>query len=385
MFFLSSEHNMMRRMVRDFAEAEIAPLAKDVDREARFPHETFRKMAELGLLGIPYPEDWGGAGADYLSYAIAVEEVARVCGSTALSMAAHTTLGCGPLFHFGTEEQKKRFLPRLTSGEILGAYGLTEPNSGSDAGGMQSRAVKNGTSWVLNGQKAWMTNGGVAGMYTIAASTNPAQKTRGITAFLLEKGQPGITIGPEYEKLGCRGSNTVEFFMQDVQVPEDMVLGEVDRGFRQFMDILNMGRISIGAMAVGLAQAALDQAAKYALERTQFDRPIAEFQGIQFMLADMATDLEAARLLVYQAAMLKDRKEDYAVSASKAKLFASEASHRICHKAIQIHGGYGYSREFPVERYMRDAKLTEIGEGTSEIQRIIISRDLLQSAAKSLG
>jgi alkylation response protein AidB-like acyl-CoA dehydrogenase len=385
MFFLTSEHNMMRRMVREFAEAEIAPRAAEVDREARFPHETFQKMAGLGLLGIPYPEEWGGAGADYLSYAIAVEEVARVCGSTALSMAAHTTLGCGPVYHFGTEEQKKRFLTKLARGEMLGAYGLTEPNSGSDAGGMQTRAVKNGTDWILNGQKAWMTNGGVAGMYTVAASSNPAQKTRGITAFLLEKGQPGITIGAEYEKLGCRGSNTVEFFMQDVRVAEDMVLGEVDRGFRQFMDILNMGRISIGAMALGLAQAALEQASKYSLERTQFDRPIAEFQGIQFMLADMAVDLEAARLLVYQAAMLKDRGEEYAIAASKAKLFASEASHRVCHKAIQIHGGYGYSREFPVERYMRDAKLTEIGEGTSEIQRIIISRDLLQSAAKTIG
>ncbi|HET9888431.1 MAG TPA: acyl-CoA dehydrogenase family protein, partial [bacterium] len=283
------------------------------------------------------------------------------------------------------EEQKKRFLRRLTSGEMLGAYGLTEPNSGSDAGGMQSRAVKNGSDWILNGQKAWMTNGGVAGLYTVAASTDPAQKTRGITAFLLEKGQPGITIGSEYEKLGCRGSNTVEFFMQDVRVPDDMVLGPVHRGFHQFMDILNMGRISIGAMALGLAQAALDQASKYALERTQFDRPIAEFQGIQFMLADMATDLEAARLLVYQAAVLKDRQQEYAIAASKGKLFASEASHRICHKAIQIHGGYGYSREFPVERFMRDAKLTEIGEGTSEIQRIIISRDLLQSAAKAMG
>jgi alkylation response protein AidB-like acyl-CoA dehydrogenase len=385
MIFLKDEHKMMRRMVREFAENEIAPMAAEVDREARFPAETFRKLGELGLLGIPYPEEWGGAGADYLSYAIAVEEVARVCGSTALGMAAHTTLGCGPLHHFGTDEQKRRFLPKLTRGEILGAYGLTEPNSGSDAGGMQSRAVKNGSEWILNGQKAWMTNGGVAGMYTVAASSDPALKSRGITAFLLEKGQSGIVIGPEYDKLGCRGSNTVEFFMQDVRVPHSMVLGEVNRGFRQFMDILNMGRISIGAMAVGLAQAALDQATKYALERTQFDRPIADFQGIQFMLADMATDLEAARLLVYQAAVLKDQNLDYAIAASKGKLFASEAAHRICHKAIQIHGGYGYSREFPVERYMRDAKLTEIGEGTSEIQRVIISRDLLQSAAKSLA
>ncbi len=385
MFFLNDEHLMMRRMVREFAEKEIAPIAAEIDKTARFPRETFDKLGKLGLLGIPYPEEYGGAGADYLSYAIAVEEVARVCGSTALSMAAHTTLGCGPLHHFGSEAQKREYLTRLARGEMLGSYGLTEPNSGSDAGGMQSRAVRDGDGWVLNGQKAWMTNGGVAGLYTVAASTDPAQKTRGITAFLVEKGQPGVTIGPEYEKLGCRGSNTVEFFMQDVRVPDSMVLGEVNRGFRQFMDILNMGRISIGAMALGLAQAALEQASKYALERTQFDRPIADFQGIQFMLADMATDVEAARLLVYQAAVLKDRGEPYAVAASKGKLFASEASHRVCHKAIQIHGGYGYSREFPVERYMRDAKLTEIGEGTSEIQRIIISRDLLQSAAKRLG
>ncbi len=383
MFFLNDEHTMMRRMVREFALGEIAPHAAEIDRSARFPHETFRKMAELGLLGIPYPEEWGGAGADYLSYAIAVEEVARVCGSTALSMAAHSTLGCGPLFHFGSDEQKKKYLPKLTRGEFLGAYGLTEPNSGSDAGGMQSRATKNGDGWVLNGQKAWMTNGGVAGLYTVTALTDPERKARGITAFLIERGTPGVTIGPEYEKLGCRGSNTVEFFMQDVRVHDSMVLGEVNRGFRQFMDILNMGRISIGAMALGISQAALEQATKYALERTQFERPIAEFQAIQFMLADMATDVEASRLLVYQAAALKDRGQPFAIAASKAKLFASEASHRVCHKAIQIHGGYGYSKEFPVERFMRDAKLTEIGEGTSEIQRIIISRDLLENAAKS--
>jgi alkylation response protein AidB-like acyl-CoA dehydrogenase len=228
-----------------------------------------------------------------------------------------------------------------------------------------------------------MTNGGVAGLYTVTASTAPEQKSRGITAFLIERGAPGVTIGSEYEKLGCRGSNTVEFFMQDVRVADEMVLGDVNKGFRQFMDILNMGRISIGAMALGLAQAALEQATKYALERTQFERPIAEFQAIQFMLADMATDVEASRLLVYQAAALKDHGQPFAIAASKGKLFASEASHRVCHKAIQIHGGYGYSKEFPVERYMRDAKLTEIGEGTSEIQRIIISRDLLDSAAKA--
>jgi alkylation response protein AidB-like acyl-CoA dehydrogenase len=384
MFFLTDEHRLMRKTVRDFAEKEIAPLAADIDRTCRFPKETFAKMAAQGLLGIPYPEEWGGAGLDYLSYAIAVEEVARVCGSTALSMAAHTTLGCGPLFQFGTKAQKERFLPRLTSGEILGAYGLTEPNSGSDAGGMQSRAVKDGEWWVLNGQKAWMTNGGVAGLYTVTALTEPAKKTKGITAFLVERGTKGADIGSEYEKLGCRGSNTVEFFMTDCRVHESMVLGEVNRGFPQFMEILNMGRISIGAMALGLAQAAIEAASKYALEREQFGKPIGHFQAIQFMLADMSTEVEAARLLVYQAARLKDLGEPFAVPASKAKLFASEAAHRACHKAIQIHGGYGYSKEFPVERYMRDAKLTEIGEGTSEVQRMIIGKALLEEVAKTM-
>jgi alkylation response protein AidB-like acyl-CoA dehydrogenase len=385
MFFLTDEHHMMRRMVRDFAEKEIAPRAAEIDRTCEFPVETFRKLGGLGLLGIPYPEEWGGAGADYLSYAIAVEEVARVCGSTALSMAAHTTLGCGPLHHFGTREQKEKYLRRLTSGEILGAYGLTEPNSGSDAGGMQTRAVRNGSSWVLNGQKAWMTNGGYAGLYTVTAVTSPEKKTKGITAFLIERGHAGVEIGSEYDKLGCRGSNTVEFFLTDCKVEDSSILGEKDRGFQQFMQILNMGRISIGAMALGLAQAAMEAAAKYSLEREQFGKPIGEFQAIQWMLADMSTEIEAARLLVYQAAVLKDRGEDYAVAASKAKLYASEAAHRTCHKAIQIHGGYGYSREFPVERFMRDAKLTEIGEGTSEVQRMIISRDLLQRTAKAMG
>jgi alkylation response protein AidB-like acyl-CoA dehydrogenase len=385
LFFLTEEHHMMRRMVRDFAEKEIAPKAAEIDRTCEFPVDSYRKLGKLGLLGIPYPEEWGGAGCDYLSYAIAVEELARVCGSTALGMAAHTTLGCGPLHHFGTEEQKEKYLRRLTTGEMLGAYGLTEPNSGSDAGGMQTRAERNGSSWVLNGQKAWMTNGGYAGLYTVTALTSPEKKTKGITAFLIEKGAAGAEIGSEYEKLGCRGSNTVEFFLTDCKVDDSMVLGDVDRGFQQFMEILNMGRISIGAMALGLAQAAMEAAAKYALEREQFGRPIAKFQAIQWMLADMATEIEAARLLVYQAAVLKDRGEAYAVAASKGKLFASEVSHRACHKAIQIHGGYGYSKEFPVERYMRDAKLTEIGEGTSEIQRMIISRDLLAATEKAMG
>jgi alkylation response protein AidB-like acyl-CoA dehydrogenase len=249
---------------------------------------------------------------------------------------------------------------------------------------MQTRAVRNGTSWVLNGQKAWMTNGGYAGLYTVTALTDPDQKTNGITAFLIEKGHPGVEIGSEYDKLGCRGSNTVEFYVTDCPVEDSMVLGEVNRGFHQFMEILNMGRISIGAMALGLAQAALEQAAKYSLEREQFGRPIGNFQAIRFMLADMATEIEAARLLVYQAAVLKDRGEPFAVQASKAKLFASEAAHRACHKAIQIHGGYGYSKEFPVERYMRDAKLTEIGEGTSEVQRMIIGKSILEEVAKTM-
>ena len=385
MFFLTDEQKMFRKIVRDFAEKEIAPKAAEIDRTCEFPVETFRRMGQLGLLGIPYPEEFGGADGDYLSYAIGVEEVARVCGSTALGMAAHTTLGCGPVYTFGTDEQKDKYLRRLASGEILGAYGLTEPNSGSDSGGMESRAVKDGDHWVLNGSKAWMTNGGVAGVYTVTALTDPEKKTNGITAFLIDAGTKGVEIGTEYDKLGCRGSNTVEFFMSDVRVPESNVLGEVNRGFQQFMEILNMGRISIGAMALGLAQAAHEQAAKYSLEREQFGRPIGKFQALSFMLADMATEIEASRLLVYQAAALKDRGEPYALQASMGKLFASETSMRVCNKALQIHGGYGYSKEFPVERYLRDAKLTEIGEGTSEIQRIIIGRHVLDEAKKSLG
>jgi alkylation response protein AidB-like acyl-CoA dehydrogenase len=385
MFFLDDEHRMMRKAVREFAEKELAPKAAEIDRTCEFPLDSYKKLAQQGLLGVPYPEEWGGAGLDYLSYAIAVEEISRVCGSTGLSMAAHNTLGCGPLFHFGTREQKEKYLRKLASGEMLGAYGLTEPNSGSDAGGMQTRAERNGSDWVLNGQKAWMTNGGYAGLYTVTAVTDPEKGAKGISAFLIEKGQAGVTIGSEYDKLGCRGSNTVEFYLSDCRVADSMVLGEVNRGFIQFMEILNMGRISIGAMALGLAQAALEAASKYAVEREQFGKAIGEFQAIGFMLADMATEIEAARLLVYQAAILKDRGEDYAIAAAKGKLYASEASHRACHKAIQIHGGYGYSKEFPVERYMRDAKLTEIGEGTSEIQRLIISRDILKNTRKALA
>ncbi len=385
MFFLTDEQKMFRKVVRDFAEKELAPQAAEIDRTCEFPRETFRTMGQLGLLGIPYPEEWGGTGADYLSYAIAVEEVARVCGSTALSMAAHTTLGCGPIHTFGNDEQKEKYLRRLTTGEILGAYGLTEPNSGSDSGAMESHAVKDGDHWVLNGSKAWMTNGGVAGVFTVTALTDPEKKTSGITAFLIDADQEGYEIGAHYDKLGCRGSDTVEFFMSDLRVHESMVLGEVNRGFHQFMEILNMGRISIGAMALGLAQGAFEQAAKYSLEREQFGRPIGKFQGLSFMLADMATEIEASRLLVYQAAALKDRGEPYGIQASMGKLFASETSQRACNKAIQIHGGYGYSKEFPVERYLRDAKLTEIGEGTSEIQRVIIGRHVLGEAKKNLG
>jgi len=385
MFFLSDEHRMMRKVVREFAEKELAPKAAEIDRTCEFPVDTFRKLGQQGLLGVAYPEEWGGSGLDYLSYAIAVEEIARVCGSTALSMAAHNTLGCGPLHHFGSTEQKEKYLRRLASGEMLGAYGLTEPNSGSDSGAMETRAERDGDGWVLNGQKAWMTNGGYAGLYTITAVTDPGKGTKGISAFLIEKGHPGVEIGAEYDKLGCRGSNTVELYLSDCHVDDSALLGEVNRGFQQFMDILNMGRISIGAMALGLAQGAFEAASRYACEREQFGRAIGEFQAIGFMLADMSTDIEAARLLVYQSAVLKDRGEEFTSAAAKAKLFASEASHRICHKAIQIHGGYGYSKEFPVERMMRDAKLTEIGEGTSEIQRIIISREILRNTRKALA
>jgi len=376
-FELNEEQRLVRDMVRDFAQQELAPRAAQVDKSEEFPAENIRKMAELGLLGLPYPEKYGGGGGDYLSYAIAVEEVARACGSTALIYAAHVSLGCGPIYYFGTEEQKQKWLPHLCSGKGLGAFGLTEPEAGSDAGSTRTIAVRDGDSYVLNGSKMWITSGALADVVVATAKTDPGAGTRGISCLLVEKGTPGFIPGKNEPKMGLKGSVTSALSFEECRVPAGNLLGKEGEGFRQMLITLDGGRISIGAMALGLAQAALDQATRYAKERKQFGQPIANFQALQWMIADMATEIDAARLLIYRAAAMKDAGQPFGKEAAMAKLFASETAERAAFKALQIHGGYGYSREYPVERIYRDQRLCSIGEGTSEIQRLVIARQVL--------
>jgi len=375
---LKEEHRMIREMVRDFAEKEIEPRAAEIDRTGEFPWDTIGKMGELGLMGIPFPEEWGGAGADTLAYSIGVEEVSRVCGSTGITLAAHTSLGTYPIFDFGTEEQRQKYLPRLASGKALGAFGLTEPGAGSDAGGTETTAVRDGNEWVLNGRKCFITSASLAEVTVCTAVTEKGKGTHGISAFLVEKGTPGFSPGKKEDKLGLRGSDTSELMLEDCRIPAAALLGKEGEGFKIFMATLDGGRISIGAMALGIAQGAFDASVKYAQERKQFGREIGRFQGIQNMLADMATEIEAARHLVYHASALKDRKKPFSRESAMAKLFASEVAMRATTKAIQIHGGYGYMKDYPVERYFRDAKLCEIGEGTSEIQRLVIARSFFK-------
>jgi butyryl-CoA dehydrogenase len=376
-FELSEEQRLVRDMVRDLAQNEIAPRAAQVDKTEEFPADNIRKMAELGLLGLPYPEKYGGGGGDTLSYAIAVEEIARACGSTALIYAAHVSLGCGPIYYFGSEEQKQKWLPRLCSGQGLGAFGLTEPEAGSDAGSTRTIATREGESYILNGSKMWITSGAIADVVIATAKTDPAAGTRGISCFLVEKGTPGFIPGKNEPKMGLKGSVTSALSFENCRVPAGAVLGKEGEGFRQMLITLDGGRISIGAMALGLAQAALDQATHYAKERKQFGQAIANFQAIQWMIADMATEIDAARLLIYRAASLKDAGRPFGKEAAMGKLFAAEAAERAAFKAVQIHGGYGYSREYPVERIYRDQRLCSIGEGTSEIQRLVIARHVL--------
>jgi len=376
-FELNEEQRLVRDMVRDFAQQELAPHAAEVDKTEEFPAENIRKMAELGLLGLPYPEQYGGGGGDYLSFAIAVEEVARACGSTALIYAAHVSLGCGPIYYFGTEEHKQKWLPRLCSGKGLGAFGLTEPEAGSDAGSTRTIAVRDGDSYVLNGSKMWITSGAIADVVIATAKTDPAAGTRGISCFLVEKDTPGFIPGKNEPKMGLKGSVTSALSFEECRVPASNLLGQEGEGFRQMLITLDGGRISIGAMALGLAQAALDQATRYAKERKQFGQPIASFQALQWMIADMATEIDAARLLIYRAAAMKDAGQPFSTEAAMAKLYASETAERAAFKALQIHGGYGYSREYPVERIYRDQRLCSIGEGTSEIQRLVIARQVL--------
>jgi len=375
-FKLTEDQGMIRDMVRDFAQREIAPKAAEIDKTGAFPVDILDQMAGLGLMGLPIPEGYGGAGADYVSYCLALEEITRACGSTGLTYEAHISLGCMPIYYYGTEEQKKEYLPLLCSGRSMGSFGLTEPEAGSDAGGTKTTARLDDGCWVINGSKCYITNASYAKFVTITAVTDKDQGTRGISDIIVPTDTPGFTVRASYEKLGLHGSNTTELFFDDVKVPEANLLGVRGDGFKQFLVVLDGGRIAIGAMGVGIAQACLDASVKYAKERVQFGRPIGKFQAIQFKLADMAMNIELARLMYLKAAWLKDNGQPYAKEASFAKLFGSEMATKAALEAIQIHGGYGYIREFPVERYLRDAKLLEIGEGTSEIIRMVIARSL---------
>ncbi|MCD6553885.1 MAG: acyl-CoA dehydrogenase, partial [Anaerolineae bacterium] len=332
----------------------------------------------LGFLGLPFPEEYGGAGADNVSLAIVMEEIARVCGSTAITLDAHTSLCCEPIYLFGSDAQKQKYLPKLCSGEWIGAFGLTEPGAGSDAGATKTRAVRDGDEWVINGQKCFITNGSIADVVIITAVTDPQRGSRGISSFIVEKGTPGFRPGRDEEKMGLRGSVTSELFFEDCRIPAANLLGKENEGFKQFLTTLDTGRIAIAAMALGLAQGAFERALAYSKERVQFGQPICNFQAIQWMLADMATEIDAARLLIYRAAWLKDRGVRYTKEAAMAKLYTSEMAERVCYKAIQIHGGYGYTKEYEVERMYRDQRLCAIGEGTSEIQRLVIARQLLR-------
>jgi short/branched chain acyl-CoA dehydrogenase len=373
-FDLGEEHELVRRTVRDFAEQRIAPVAEELDREERFPYDIVAELAELGLMGMPIPEEYGGAGTDTLSYAIAIEELTRVDSSVAITVAAHTSLGTMPIFLFGSEEQKREWLPDLASGKRLAAFGLTEPDAGSDAGATRTRAELRDGSWIVNGAKIFITNAGtdISACVTITARTGEDE----VSNLIVPNGAPGYEISAPMRKLGWHASDTRELSFRDCAVPEGNLLGPRGQGFRQFLEILDGGRISVAAMAVGLAQGAYDLAERYAKERRQFGKPIAEFQAVQFKLADMATEIEAGRNLVHKAAWLKDEGRPFAKEAAMAKLYTGELSHRVANWALQIHGGYGYMEEYAISRLYRDQKILEIGEGTNEVQRMVIARHL---------
>lgn len=375
-FDLTEEQKMIRKMMRDFAEGEVAPGADERDRKKAFPLEVIKKMAELNLMGLPFPEEYGGAGADTISFAIAVEELSRVDASVGITYSAHISLGCAPIYLFGTEEQKRKYLLPLCRGETLGAFGLTEPNAGSDAGGTRTKAERDGDEWVINGTKCFITNASYADFVSLTAVTGRQGDKREITAFIVPTDAEGFTVNANYVKMGLHSSNTTELVLENVRVPRENVLGKVGKGFKQFLVTLDGGRIGIGAMAVGIAQGAYEAALRYAKERMQFGRSLSKFQAIQHKLADMAMNIEVARNMVYKAAWLKDQGRRFTKEASMCKLFASEMAMRVCDQAVQIHGGWGYMHDFKVERFFRDAKLTEIGEGTSEIQRNIIAREI---------
>lgn len=381
-FNLSSKHKMSRALFKDFAEIEVKPLAQEVDETETFPEENVKKMAKYGFLGIPVPKEYGGQGCDPLTYAICVEELAKVCATTAVIVSAHTSLCIDPIMTYGTKEQKEKYLPLLAKGEKLGAFGLTEPGAGTDAQGQQTKAVLDGDEWVLNGSKVFITNGKYADIYIVIAVTGTVEKKgrtmKEISAFIVEKGTPGFSFGTKEKKMGIRGSATYELIFTDCRIPKENLLGVKGKGFGIAMHTLDGGRIGIAAQALGIAEGALDTTVTYVKERKQFGRAISQFQNTQFQLADMATKVQAAQLLVYRAAMAKEKGGQFSVEASMAKLYAAETAMEVTTKAVQLHGGYGYIREYDVERMMRDAKITEIYEGTSEVQRMVIAADLLK-------
>ncbi|WP_147534229.1 acyl-CoA dehydrogenase [Bacillus marasmi] len=375
-FELTKEQEMIRKLIRDFAEAEVAPGADDRDRTGEFPKEIFAKLSELGIMGLPFSEEYGGGDADTTSFAIVVEELSRVCGSTGITYSAHISLGGAPLNLFGTHEQKQKYLTPICTGESFGAFGLTEPNAGSDASGTQTTAVLDGDEWVLNGSKCFITNASYAKHLAVTAVTDRSKGINGISAFIVPTDAPGFTVISNYEKMGLHSSNTTELILENVRIPKENLLGVEGNGYKQFLATLDGGRIGIGAMAVGLAQGAFEKALQYAQERKQFGKSLSNFQAIQFKLADMAMYIDLARTAVYKAAWLKDQGKNFKKEAAYAKLFASEICMKVCDQAVQIHGGYGYMKEYQVERFFRDAKLLEIGEGTSEVQRMVIAKQI---------
>ena len=377
-FSLTKQQELMRKLMREFAETEVKPIAAEIDETERFPRETVVKMAKYGLMGINFPEQYGGAGGDNISYIIAVEELARVCATTAIILASHISLGASPIYQHGTEEQKQKYLIPMVKGEKLGGFGLTEPNAGTDSAAQQTTAVLEGDHYVLDGSKVFITNGGEADTYIIFAMTDKPKGNRGISAFIVEKDFPGFSIGKKEHKLGIRASSTAELIFQNCIVPKENLLGQENKGFSIAMQTLDGGRISVSSQALGIAQGAFDETVRYMKERVQFGKPLASFQGLQWMVADMGTQIEAARLLVYRAAYNKDHKLPYTKEAAMAKLFAADTAMDVTTKCVQLHGGYGFTKDYPLERMMRDAKITEIYEGTSQVQKMVISASLLK-------
>jgi alkylation response protein AidB-like acyl-CoA dehydrogenase len=384
-FELSEEQRVLQASVREMCERLIVPNARRWDEEEKFPHEVIPALGEMGLLGMQIPEAYGGAGMKFHDYVIALEEVAHADASIGLTMASHNSLCTGHIYLAANEAQKKKYLPRLASGKSLGAWGLTEPGSGSDAGAARTRAIRKGDKWSISGTKTFITQGSVAEIYVVLASTDPDKKAKGLTAFIIEKGTPGFRTGKRIEKMGLHASDTTELVLEEVEVGDEQRLGEIGHGFFDTLRILDKGRIGIGAWSIGIGRAAFEASLRYAKERVQFDKPIAEFQAIQHMLADMGTELDAARLLVWRAAWMQDQGRRTTAESSIAKYYAARATMRACNAAVQIHGGYGYTREFDVERYLRDAKLAEIGEGTNEVQKMVIARELIREAVAAAG